>query len=162
MSLIGETSDLDRLEYGSKPVLPEQQSYSTTTPDGTVVSSVAGGLPKSQLQYMNQPYKVSVTYKSLDAFKSAYLENFFALHQGQAFIASLLIGGTEVEEFVVKYLGDTTHARTGLSGSMSVDLIVEPAIDRCFQSIVQEWGACRGSDTASIWCNTNLGVKALP
>lgn len=160
--LVGDTSDLDRLIYGGKPVLPEQQSYSTTTPDGTVVSSVPGGLPKSQLQYLNQPYKVSVTYKSLDGFKSAYIENFFALHQGQAFIASLLIGGTETEEFVVKYLGDTKHSRTGFNGSVSVDLIVEPAIDRCFQSVIQGWGACLGGDTAQVWLDTNEAIKALP
>ena len=162
MALSGDTSDLDRLIYGGKPVLPEQQSYSTTTPDGTVVSSVPGDIPKTAIQYFSQPYKVSVTYVSLDGFKSSYLENFFALHQGQAFIANLLVGGTETEEFVVKYIGDSKHSRTGFNGSMSIDLIVEPSIDRCFQQVIQEWGECRGSDTAQIWCDTNLAIKALP
>ena len=162
MALSGDTSDLERLVYGGKPILPEKQSYSVKTQDGTVISSVAGGLPKSQLQYFNQPYKVSVTYVSLDGFKAVYLEDFFNRHQGQAFIANLLIGNTETEEFVVKYLGSTNQSKTGFNGSMSIDLIVEPAIDRCFQQFIAEFAPCMGSDTATIFCYANLGIKALP
>jgi len=162
MALTGDTSDLERLIYGGKPILPEQQSYSVETPDGTVVSSVPGGLPKTSVQYFNQPYKVSVTYKSLDGFKALYLEDFFTRHQGQAFIANLLIGNTETEEFVVKYLGTSKHSKTGFNGSMSIDLIVEPSIDRCFQAFLAEYAPCMGSDTAPVFCYANLGIKALP
>ncbi|MGB1320890.1 MAG: hypothetical protein ACPG5L_08160 [Vibrio gallaecicus] len=162
MALVGDTSDLSRLEYGGNPVLPEKQSYSVSTPDGTVVSDIPGGLPKSQLQYFNQPYEVSVTYQNLDGFKSAYLENFFSLHQGQAFIATLLISGTETEEFVVKYLGNSSHSRTGFNGSLSINLVVEPAIDRCFQQVIMDWAPCAGSSTCEIWNNINTGIGALP
>lgn len=162
MALSGDTSDLERLVYGGKPILPEQQSYSVQSPDGTIVSSVGGGMPKTAIQYFNQPYKVSVTYKSLDGFKALYLEDFFTRHQGQAFIAELLIGNTETEEFVVKYLGSTKQSKTGFNGSMSIDLIVEPAIDRCFQQFIAEFAPCMGSDTATIFCYANLGIKALP
>lgn len=162
MALIGDTSDLERLIYGGKPVLPEQQSYQTVTPDGTVVSSTPGGIPKTAIQYFNQPYSVSVTYVALDGFKSLYLEDFFARNQGQAFIANLLIGNTETEEFVVKYLGSSKHAKTGFNGSMSIDLVVEPAIDRCFQEFLAIYAPCMGSDTAPVFCYANLGIKALP
>lgn len=162
MALKGETSDLDRLQFGGKPILPEQQSYSVQTPDGTVVSSVAGGLPKSQLQYFNDPYIVSVKYTALDSFMSAYIENFFTLHRGQKFIATLLIAGTELEEFVVQYLGSVKVSKTGFNGSVSVDLIVEPAIDRCFQQVIDGWGSCVGSDTCLVWDYANKAIKALP
>lgn len=162
MALVGTTDDLPVLEYGGKPILPEQQSYSVSTPDGTVVSDIPGGLPKTQLQYFNQPYEVSVTYQNLDGFKSAFMENFFARNQGQAFIATLLVSNTETEQFVVKYLGNSTHARTGFDGSMSINLVVEPAIDRCFQQVVLDWGSCVGSETCEVWNNTNEGVKNLP
>ena len=162
MALRGDTSDLERLVYGGKPILPEQQSYSVETQDGTVISSVPGGLPKTALQYFDQPYKTSVTYNSLDGFKALYLEDFFNRHQGQAFIANLLIGNTETEEFVVKYLGTSKHNKTGFNGSMSIDLIVEPAIDRCFQAFLAEYAPCMGSDTAPVFCYANLGIKALP
>ena len=162
MALKGDTSDLDRLQYGGVPILPERDSYKVTTPDGVVSSDVAGGLPKTQLQYLNQPYEVSVTYKSLDGFKAAYIQNFFTKHQGQAFIATLLLEGTALDEYVVKYLGSTDHNKTGYYGTMTVKLLVDPAVDACFMDVIQDWGNCAGSDTPYVWCYTDLGVRALP
>jgi hypothetical protein len=160
--LVGYTDDLDRFQYGGKMKLPEQSSYSVTTSDGSVVSSVAGGLTKSQIQYFDQPYQTKVNYIAKDGFEAAYISNFLALHNGQKFIAELLVGGTETEEFVVMYLGDTTGSLTGFNGSFPVTLIVEPGIDRCFQQVIQDWGECAGSDTCDIWNNADNAIKALP
>ena len=160
--LVGDTSDLERFQYGSKMKLPEQSSYQLTTQDGTVVSNSPGGLPKSQVQYFSQPYGVDVNYRAMDAFEAAYISSFLNRHNGQKFIAELLIGGTETEEFVVMYTGNTKGSLTGFNGNFPVSLIVEPAIDRCFEQFLAEYAPCMGSDTAPIFCYANLGIKALP
>lgn len=162
MALVGYTDDLERFQYGSKMKLPQQNGYKLTTPDGTVLSSVPGGLPKSQLQYFNQPYKVDVTYIAMDGFESNYISDFLRRHNGQRFIAELLIDKTESEEFVVEYLGDTSGTVTGFSGNFPLTLIVQPSVDRCWQQFLAEYAPCMGSDTAPIFCYANLGIKALP
>ena len=65
----------------------------------------------------------------LDDYKVWYMENFLNKNRGQKFIATLLIGNTELEEFVVQYLGRPKISKTGFNGSVSLTLQVEPAID---------------------------------
>lgn len=162
MALVGFTDDLERFQYGGRMKLPEQSSYQLTTQDGTVVSSVAGGLPKSQVQYFSQPYGVDVNYRAMDAFEAAYISSFLNRHNGQKFIAELLIGNTETEEFVVMYTGNTKGSLTGFSGNFPVSLIVEPAVDRCFEQVILDWGSCLGGDTCEVWNLTNEAIKELP
>ncbi|CAH9016455.1 conserved hypothetical protein [Vibrio phage 242E40-1] len=162
MALVGFTDDLERFQYGGRMKLPEQSSYQLTTQDGTVVSNSVGGLPKSQVQYFSQPYGVDVNYRAMDGFEASYIHDFLNRHNGQKFIAELLIGGTETEEFVVMYTGNTKGSLTGFNGNFPVSLIVEPAIDRCWQQFIADFAPCMGSDTAPIFCYANLGIKALP
>lgn len=160
--LVGDTSDLDRMMYGGKPVLPEQNSYSVKLPNGTVTSSYSAGLNSQQVQFLNAPYEVSCTYSSLSGMHSAYLQSFFDRHQAQKFIASMIINGTELDEFVVQRIGDVQVKKTGYSGSITVKYQVEPAVDRCWEQSLNDWAECAGDDTAAIWCYADMGVKAWP
>lgn len=163
MALRGDTSDLDRLVYGGKPVLPERDSYSVRLRGGVVSSDISGGLTKQMVQFTNAPYSVSVNYKGLDQGKATWLSNFFDKRRGERFIATLLIGGTELEEFVVQQISDATFKTSGINGSISLTLQVEPAVDNCFIdwadwayqcSAPQEW--------CQIFNNTKEGVEVWP
>jgi len=162
MVIVGQVDDLDVFEYGGKPILPEKESYSVKLQDGVVSSDFAAGMSKQQIQFLNAPYYVSVTYVGLDGFKMAYMENFLNNNRGQKFVATLLIGGTELEQFVVQQVSAPNIKRTGFNGSLSITLEVEPAIDQCFMEFIMEYGKCIGSDTAGIFCATNEGVKIWP
>lgn len=164
MSLKGDTSDLDRLHYGGKPVLPERDSYTVKLRGGVVASDVAGGLSRQLLQFTNAPYQVSVNYKGLDQAKASWLANFFDLRRGERFIATLLIGGTELEEFVVQQVGGPSSWKTtGFNGSLTVTLQVEPAVDTCFIEWADEAYQCV---TPEEWCEifnyTKQGIEVWP
>lgn len=162
MALVGFTDDLERFQYGNKMKLPQQGGYKLTMPDGAVVSSVPGGLPKSQLQYFSQPFSVDVTYIAMDAFEANYISDFLRRHNGQRFIAELLINKTETEEFVVEYIGSASGTLTGFNGNFPLTLVVQPSIDRCWQQFIADFAPCIGSDTAPLFCYTNLAIKELP
>jgi hypothetical protein len=163
MALSGDTSDLDELIYGGSPVLPEQNSYSVTTPGGVVRSDVDGGLPKSQLQFYNKPHLASATYIGLDGFKIAYLENFFERHRGQKFIAHLLVLSGEVEPFVVQFVGEPSFSKTGFSGSCQISYEVQPGIDRCYQQSMLDLGQClTGGQIVGIGDELRLAIEAKP
>lgn len=163
MALIGDTTGLDEFVYAGKPILPEQDSYQLKIPGGVVRSDIAGGLPKSQLQFYNFPYEVTGQYRGLDGFKIAYIENFLDQHRGQKFIAYLLISSGDIEPFIVQYRGDPQVSKTGFNGSTSITFEVEPAIDRCYQKFILDWGAClSGGDITSIATNVNEAVKVWP
>ena len=158
--LKGDTSDLSRLTYGGKPVLPERDSYQVKLRGGVVASDIAGGLQKQLLQFTNAPYQVSVNYKGLDQAKATWLSNFFDQRRGERFIATLLIGGTELEEFVVQVVSQPTWKTTGFNGSISVTLQVEPAVDTCFIEWADWAYQCTlPQDWADIFCYTKQGVE---
>ncbi|AUR97518.1 hypothetical protein NVP1240O_18 [Vibrio phage 1.240.O._10N.261.52.F8] len=162
MAVIGNVDDLDVFEYGGKPILPEKESYTVKLQNGLQVSDVSAGMSKQQIQFLNAPYYVNVTYVGLDSFKMAYIENFLNNNRGQKFVTTLLIGGTELDQFVVQQMDVANIKRTGFNGSLSITLEVEPAIDQCFMQFIMDYGQCMGSDTAGVFCYTNEGVKVWP
>lgn len=163
MALKGYTSDLERFVYAGKPVLPERDSYQVTLQGGVVSSSVAGGLAKQQVQFTNSPYSVSVNYKGLDEAKTIWMSNFINRHRGKPFIATLLIGGTELDEFVVRIMGNPSLKTTGFNGSIKLTLQVEPAVDHCFINWAHEAYMCL---SAQDWCKvfnyTKQGIESWP
>ena len=58
----GETSDLDRFNYGGEPILPEQGSYSVTLQGGVVSTDIDGGMSRQFVQFQNSAYQVNVNY----------------------------------------------------------------------------------------------------
>jgi hypothetical protein len=159
----GDVSDLDVFEYGGKSILPEKDSYSLSLQGGVESSSLTAGLDKQLLQFMNAPFNVSVSYVGLDASKILYIEAFLNKNRGQKFVADLLIGNTEIEPFVVQYIGRPSINKTGFNGSVSLTLQVEPAIDRCFNNWVLENFKCvSGADWCEIFNNTEEGVEIWP
>jgi len=138
--LTGDTSELDTLMYAGNLKLPERDSYSVTMPDGVTRSSLDGGLPKLQIQFLNQPYAVGCTYKMLSEFESAFMETFFKKNRYKRFIVYLLIGSTELEPFVVQLDSVPSVTKTGFSGSVTVTYQVYPAVDREYEQFIYDFG----------------------
>ena len=162
MALTGDTSELDVLMYGGEEKLPEQSSYTLTLQTGVISSSYAGGMDSQEIQFLDSPYNVSCTYEAMDGFEINYLNEFFNRNRGQKFIATLLVGG-ELEQFVVQRTNDAKPKMTGFNGSISVTYQVVPAVDRCWQQTIFDWGQCmRGPDIAAVWCGCNTGVELWP
>ena len=161
MALIGDTSDLERFQYAGKYILPEKGSYSVTAKSGAVYSEVNGGMTKQQLQFLNQPYYVSVTYIALDQFKIDYINNFLKRNDGQKFVTQLMIESGHIEEYVVQVVGDTDSSMTGFNGSISLTLEVEPSIDACWVDFISEWGLCM-DNPCEMFKYVDEGVQALP
>lgn len=161
MAVTGDVSDLDTLMFGGEPMLPERGSYSVKLQGGVVSSDFDAGLDKQDIQFLNSPYQVSCTYFALDGFKAAYVESFFNRQRGQKFIANLLIGTNDIEEFVVQLIGTPKMSQTGNNGEISVTYKVEPAIDRCWNDTLFYWGGCV-DDPMSVWCYTKEGIELWP
>ena len=161
MALIGDTSDLERFQYAGKYILPEKGSYSVRAKSGAVYSEVNGGMTKQQLQFLNQPYYVSVTYIALDQFKIDYINNFLKRNDGQKFVTQLMIESGHIEEYVVQVVGDTDSSMTGFNGSISLTLEVEPAIDTCWVQFINDYAPCMGNP-CEFFNIVDEGVQALP
>jgi hypothetical protein len=161
MALIGDTSNLDTLMYAGEIVEPLAGSYTVTLPNGVVSSNIAGGMSKMQLQFINAPYYVNCTYRTFDYFEASMLEGFFLQHRGQKFIAYLIIEQSTPQPYIVQVMNDVEDAKNSAGGDISITYEVYPAIDRCFQKVVVEWGKCVGNPSR-VWCDVNEGVKSLP
>lgn len=163
MALKGDVTGLATFQYGGKPVLPQQDSYQVSLQGGIVSSSFSAGLDKQLIQFQNSPYEVSVTYFAMDQSESMFIEQFLNRNRGLKFIATLLIGNTELEEFVVQYIGTPQISKTGFSGSISLTLQVEPAIDQCFNDWVYENMQClSGAEWCQVFSNTDGGLNSWP
>lgn len=160
MALVGTTDDLDEFVYAGRPILPEKDSYSVTLQGGVEYSDIPGGMSKSQLQFYNSPYNVSVNYIGLDAFKIDYIENFLNRNRGQKFIAHLAISDSKIEPYVVQYLERGQVSKTGFNGSISLTLQVEPAVDTCFQQVIIDYGKCMGNPLC-FWDDVQDAVSGL-
>ena len=161
MALIGDTSDLERFYYAGEYILPERDSYSITAKSGAVYSEVNGGMTKQQLQFLNQPYYVSVTYIALDQFKIDYINNFLKRNDAQKFVTQLMIESGHIEEYVVQVVGDTDSSMTGFNGSIPLTLEVEPAIDTCWVQFINDYAPCMGNP-CEFFNIVDEGVQALP
>lgn len=161
MALIGDTSNLDTLKYAGEIAEPLAGSYAVTLPNGVVTSTMSGGMSKMQLQFVNAPYYVTCTYRTFDYFEASFMEDFFLQHQGKKFIAYLVIEQSTPQPYIVQVMNDVEDVKNSAGGDISITYEVYPAIDRCFQKVVREWGQCVGNP-AQIWCDVNEGVKLLP
>lgn len=160
MAISGDVTGLEYFNYAGERVLPEKDSYSLTNPDGVVSSSLPGGLPKSAIQFFNDPYTVSVTYVAVDGYKINYIENFFKQNRGQKFIAKLAVSHF-FEDFVVQVDGQPNITKTGFNGSATVTYKVEPSVDRELEQVFYDWGKNAGN-AGEIWDLINQAVQALP
>lgn len=162
MAITGDVSDLDEMLWNGEPYLPQRDSYSVELPSGVVGTSFGGGLDKLQLQFVNAPYYVSVTYTAYDGFQAAYLEYFLKKNRGQKFVAWLLISGVEPEQFVVQYTEDNPQiSKTGYTASVTITLQVEPSVDRDFEDFIFTFGQQAGNPKE--WFDiANIGVKLWP
>ena len=163
MPLKGDVSNLDRFQYGGKPVLPERNSYSVKLRGGVVSSDISGGLSRQQVQFTNSPYQVSVNYVCLDQAKASWIANFIDIRRGKKFIATLLVGGVNLDEFVVQVIGQPSFKTTGINGSVSLTLQVEPAVDRCFIDW-SDWAyqCTKPKDWCDVFKYTNDAVFVWP
>lgn len=110
MALIGDTTGLARLEYVTefgelKAMLPSKEGYSITLPDGTVGSSISGGLEKQQRQFFNAPTIVSCTYR-LKKIDGQWLDTFLRDNNGENFIA-WLYDDQNIEEYIVQIVSSS-------------------------------------------------------
>jgi hypothetical protein len=124
-------------------------------------SDLDGGLPKLQIQFLNQPYTVGATYQMLSEFESAFMETFFKKNRYKRFIVYLLIGGTELEPFVVQLDSVPSVTKTGFSGSVTVTYQVYPAVDREFEDFVYNFGMIY-ENPQEMFDIFNSAVKAWP
>ena len=162
MALVGDTSDLERFKYAGEYILLEKGSYSVTAKSGAVYSETNGGMTKQQLQFLNQPYYVSVTYIALDQFKIDHINNFLRRNDGQKFVTQLMVESGHLEEYVVQVVGDVGgSSMTGFNGSISLTLEVDPSVDACWVQFIKDYAPCMGNP-CEMFKYVDEGVQALP
>ena len=160
MAITGDTTGLMSLKYDGRYKLPERDSYKVAGQAFETVS-VNSGLSRQFVQFMNSPFRVSLNYKAMDASEAAYLFNFFNSNRGRPFIAQLMIGGTSLEEFVVKRVDNQQFGITGVNGSFSVTYEVAPSVDHCFIDWTLWAFPCQsGAKWAQVFCNTKSALES--
>lgn len=133
MALIGDTSDLDTLMYGGKPLLPERDLYSFTDSFGVEQTDISGGFIRQSLLYFNSPYSVSVEYQLVTAARYNYMKAFLNVHKGIPFIAYMCLDSIEIEPYVVDIIDAPEWESTGFSGVCKLSLQVQPSPDYDYQ-----------------------------
>lgn len=160
MAITGDTTGLMSLKYDGRYKLPERDSYKVAGQAFETVS-VNSGLSRQFVQFMNSPFRVSLNYKAMDASEAAYLFNFFNTNRGRPFIVQLMIGGTTLEEFVVKRVDNQQFGITGVNGSFSVTYEVAPSVDHCFIDWTLWAYPCQsGAKWAKVFCNTKSALES--
>lgn len=105
MATKGDISDLDVLQFGGKPIVPQvgQGGFERVRNSGVVRSDVAGGASRQRKKYFNNTHIAEVVFYLETAQEQDFMELFVTRNEGKKFICHLAADRPLVEPYVVQF-----------------------------------------------------------
>jgi len=161
--LKGDTSDLDTLMYGGKPLIPLVSGFSRKRRSGVVRNSVQAGLSRQRKKFYGNVYEAQATFRLGSPGMQDYLKAFFSRNEGKRFICHLSADRPIVEPYVVQVIGDWEDANvTALDANLNVTLeIVSVRCQGLDDALFAMYG-CYGDDMYCVLEQINKTVDVMP
>lgn len=163
MATKGDISDLDVLQFGGKPLVPEINNFSRNRKQGIEVSDAEGGASRIRKKYFNQVYIVQASFFLDDIFMQDFIKTFFARNEGKRFICYLSADRPLVEPYVVQVTSTwddsyVSQADGEISFTMEVFSVRDKELDDLLFNLYQEYGSY-----LTTWMDwLKIAVEALP
>lgn len=138
MATKGDISDLEVLQFGGKPMIPQvaQGGFSRTRKSGVVRSDSAGGASRQRKKYFGTTHIADVTFYLETAQQQDYMELFTVMNEGKRFICHLVADRPLVEPYVVQITSEVNYSEVNAKESIAtMTLEIFPARD----PVLDEW-----------------------
>lgn len=138
MATKGDISDLEVLQFGGKPMIPQvaQGGFSRTRKSGVVRSDSAGGASRQRKKYFGTTHIADVTFYLETAQQQDYMELFTVMNEGKRFICHLVADRPLVEPYVVQITSEVSYSEVNAKESIAtMTLEIFPARD----PVLDEW-----------------------
>lgn len=161
--LKGDTSDLDTLIYGGKPLVPLVSGFGRKRRSGVVRNSVQAGLSRQRKKFYGNVYEAQATFRMDSPGMQDFLKIFFERNEGKRFICHLSADRPIVEPYVVQVIGEWEDTEvTALDANLNVTLEIVSVREPCLDDYLFTLYQCRGDDLYCIFDNINKSVARLP
>lgn len=141
MATKGDISDLDVLEYGGKPIIPQvaQGGYSRTRQSGVVFTNASGGSSRQRKKYYGGTHIIEVNFYLEDAQMQDFMEMFIVRNEGKRFVCHLAADRPLIEPYVVQIISEVNFNDVDAKDSIaSMTLEVFPARDQVLDDYLYE------------------------
>lgn len=165
MATKGDISDLDVLQFGGKPMIPQvaQGGFSRTRKSGVVRTDSAGGASRQRKKYFGTTHIAEVTFYLETAQQQDYMELFSVENEGKKFICHLSADRPLVEPYVVQIISDINFSETNAKdGIATMTLEIFPARDQVLDDWLYNYYQILGSDLSGYLLGFGEIVKAMP
>ncbi len=118
MATKGDISDLDVLEFGGEPIVPQVSGFNRMRKSGVVQSSASGGARRQRKKFFNMPHEASASFYLNSVTKMDYMQSFINLNEGKKFICHLAADSSAVEPYVVQVISEWQFTEVNAVESM--------------------------------------------
>jgi hypothetical protein len=165
MATKGDISDLDVLQFGGEPIVPQvgQSSFDRRRNSGVVTSDVAGGASRQRKKYFNTTHMAEVGFYLETAQMQDYMELFVRNNEGKKFICYLAADRPLVEPYVVQFIGDVNYGDVDAKDSLATaTLEIFPARDQVLDDYLYSLYPVVGNDLAGYLSGFKQIVMSMP
>ncbi len=165
MATKGDISDLDVLQFGGSPMIPQvaQGGFSRTRKSGVVRSDSAGGASRQRKKYFGNTHIADVTFYLETAQQQDYMEMFSVRNEGKKFICHLSADRPLVEPYVVQIISEINFSEVNAKDSIAtMTLEIFPVRDQVLDDWLYDYYQIFGSDLKGYLLDFGEIVKAMP
>lgn len=161
--LKGDTSDLDTLIYGGKPLVPLVSGFGRKRRSGVVRNSVQAGLSRQRKKFYGNVYEAQATFYLGSPGIQDYLKIFFERNEGKRFICYLSADRPIVEPYVVQVIGEWEDSDvTALDANLNVTLEIVSVRCQELDDFLYGTYNCIGDDLPDLLNSINKTVDVMP
>lgn len=165
MATKGDISDLDVLQFGGVPIVPQiaQGGFERTRNSGVIRSNTMGGASRQRKKYFNGTHIASVTFYLETAQEQDYMELFINRNEGKRFICHLAADRPIVEPYVVQFNDEVTFSDVNAKDAIATTTLeIFPARDPVLDDYLYELYQSIGGTVGAYVSGFKDIVKAMP
>lgn len=162
MGLKGDTTGLNVLLFGGKPMIPLIKGNSRRMISGVVSSRFQGGATRQRVKYYNNNHIMEATFYLESPTQQAFMKLFENRNQGKHFICYLSADSADVEPYVVQVVSDWNYTENTIKDAyLNVTLEITPSRSFCYDNFIYDMSVCTGSSLGCILLEMKSLVRSF-
>ncbi len=165
MATKGDISDLDVLEFGGVPIIPQvaQGGFQRSRKSGVINTDAEGGASRQRKKYFNTTHMAETSFYLETSSMQDYMELFVRNNEGKKFIVHLAADRPLIEPYVCQFIGDVRFSDPNAKDALaSCTLEIFSARDPVLDEYLYEMYKLIGDTLAGYIDGFEQIVKAMP